>query len=430
MTHTLVHAEDIHYETRQRKEFKDKPLADLAESILRVGLIHAPVITTGGVLVAGERRLRALAITEGRGSFRYGDGEFTYPEIPVNIVPTPDPRLLFEIELEENLRRVNLTPMEEAAAISALHHLRLEDHPEQTKKDTAKEIATLAGKPEAKSVDEVKVANSILVEAYKDDPEVQKAAKVSLNKAAKVAKKKMEIELIKSIQGLDGSKTARYSMFMIYPGDCLEIMRSSFKESTFDILFFDPPYGVDADKFGEQAHDLGHQYKDDWASAKKLITEILQIGKQVLKPDCHVLMFLPFETFNYWSKVYDSLGFKVWPRPLIWSKGQQAHALVPDYGPRYSYECVLFAARGKRKINKLVNDVFSIPAVRDKIHAAEKPSELLANLIDFVARPGDSILDPTCGSGSIFTAAKGKEIYVTGIELEPNAFAVARERAK
>lgn len=429
MTQTVVHAKDIHCEERQRKEFKDKPLEDLAASILRVGLIHAPVITTDGTLVAGERRLRALALTEASGSFRYGGGEFTYPEIPVHIIPTPNDRLLFEIELEENIRRVNLTPMEEANAIAALHRLRLEDHPGQTRKDTAQEIALLEGKPEAKATDEVRVAQSLIVEQFKDDPEVQKAAKVSLAKAAKVAGKKMEIELVKALQGAEGLAADMDAMFMVYPGDCIEVMQGLDDES-FDVLLFDPPYGVGADKFGEQAMDLGHQYKDDWESAKTLISDILASASRVLKPNAHILMFCTFETFEYWRKAYVHYGFKVWPRPLIWSKGQQAHAPVPDYGPRYSYECILFAARGRRKINKLINDVIAVPAVRDKLHAAEKPAELLATLIDFVAAPGSTILDPTCGSGSIFTAAKGKEVYVTGIELEPNSYAIAKERAK
>jgi len=69
MTHTSVHAEDIHVGERQRKDFKERPLVDLADSILRVGLIHAPVITPDYTVVAGERRLRALALTEERGGF-------------------------------------------------------------------------------------------------------------------------------------------------------------------------------------------------------------------------------------------------------------------------------------------------------------------------------------------------------------------------
>lgn len=428
MSHSTINALELTVNERQRKEFKDRPLLDLAESILRVGLIHAPVITGDGTLVAGERRLRALALTEASGSFQYAGETFTYPNIPVHVIPAnSSPKLIFEIELEENIRRVNLTPMEEANAIAALHQLRLEDFPQQTRKDTAQELATLEGREEVSLGDQIRVANAIIVDQFKDDPEVQKAAKVSLSKAAKVAKKKMETDLLLALSGAE--KSAASGMFSIYPGSCLEIM-PTLPDASFDVLLYDPPYGVNADRFGEQASDLGHQYKDDWETAKNLITSIISESTRILKPNAHVLMFCPFETFSYWKNVYGDFGFKVWPRPIIWSKGQQSHAPVPDYGPRYSYECILFAMRGQRKINKLINDVISIPSVRDKSHAAEKPAELLAELIDFVGRPGISFLDPTCGSGSIFLGAKGKEVYVVGIELDPRAFATARERTK
>lgn len=422
---TVVQAEDIHAGERQRKEFKDSDLQDLADSILRVGLIHAPVVQEGtNLVIAGERRLRALALTEGK-KFLYGNDEYSYPELPVHFIDRDDPKILFEIELEENLRRVNLSPLDQAQAVARLHHLRAEEHPGQTLTDTSKELSQLLDKKWTDK-DRDKVADSILVDQFKDDPEVKKAAKGSLKKAAKVAKKKMELQFLRALGGSDLSLD---SLFTIFPGTAEEIL-PTLPDASFDILLFDPPYGVQAHKFGEQAMDLGHQYEDDPDYAVKLTGFILKEGRRLLKPNAHVLMFCAFETLNFWMKAYDKLGYTVWPRPLIWSKGQQSHVPVPDFGPRYSYECILFAGRGRRKIARLVNDVFTFPPPRDKIHAAEKPSELLAALIDFLAKPGDSILDPCTGSGSIFSGARGKEIHVTGIEKDPNYYAVARERAK
>jgi len=426
MTHISVHAEDIQVGERQRQVFKDRDLVDLADSILRVGLIHAPVITKDYTVVAGERRLRALALTEKRGSFTYGDTEYEYPEVPVHIITRDNPNVLFEIELEENLRRVDLSPMEEAAALAKLHHVRLDADPKQTRKDTAKEVAGLKGAT-LTSTDEMKIADALIVEQFKDDPEVMKAGKTSLAKAAKVAKKKLEIQLLRALEGTD-TKPAN-EMFVLFAGSAEEIM-PSMEDKSFDILLFDPPYGIDAGKFGGQAMDLGHQYADDFDEAFKLIRFISSECLRLLKPDAHVLMFCAFEKFLIWRELYENLGYSVWPRPLIWSKGQQSHVPVPDFGPRYSYECILFAQRGRRKINQLVNDVFPFSPVRDKIHAAEKPSELLAALISFVARPGDRILDPCVGSGSIFLGGRGKEVYITGIEVDKDSYIVAKERTK
>jgi ParB family chromosome partitioning protein len=49
--------DDIQIEKRHRRELGD--IGALAESIRNVGLLHPPVITPDGRLIAGERRLRA-----------------------------------------------------------------------------------------------------------------------------------------------------------------------------------------------------------------------------------------------------------------------------------------------------------------------------------------------------------------------------------
>lgn len=421
MSLEFLSAEEIIVNERQRKDFKQRDLEDLAASIRKVGLIHAPVVNSQMQLVAGERRLKALAMV---GSFRYGEVDCVYPEVPTHCIPESDPATLFEIELEENLRRVNLTPMEEAAAIASLHNFKVEVVPSTTIKEVAHEVAQIEGR-EPTSHDEVRVAQSVLVEQFKDDPEVQAAGKVSLAKAFKVAKKKMEIDITRALGGMESASPDDF--FEVIQGDCVQVLKG-FDDKSVDILLFDPPYGVGADSFGEQAMDLGHQYKDDWEHAEQLIGSI--INSPCYKDQAHALMFCSFDRWFELVKLYNEANWKVWPRPFIWFKGQQAHAPRPGFGPRYSYECVLFASRGNRGVQQTINDVFSHPAKRDKIHAAEKPAELLAALIDFVALPGDRILDPTVGSGSIFTAARGKEVYVTGIELSEDYAAIARSRAR
>jgi DNA modification methylase len=421
MNFQKVDANAIQVKDRQREKFDEKSIEDLADSISRVGLIHAPAITEANTLVAGERRLRALRVLgERSGSFRYAGVDFKYPQIPAHVLPYKDPKLLYEIELEENLRRENLTPMEQAKAIAKLHRVRSQQVPEQTVKDTAVEVATLAGKKPT-AHDEVLVAESLLVDEFADDPEVQAASKTSLRKAAKIARKKMELQFLSA---LNTKQTSDF--FRVFGGDAGMVMEA-FEPETYDILLFDPPYGVDANKFGEQAHGLGHQYEDSFDAACLFMDKIME-NQRVLKSNAHVLMFCSPDLFNDWKMYYENHGFKVWPRPLIWAKGT-GHLPVPERGPRYTYENILFAVRGDRRVASVTSDVFNVAAVRDKIHAAEKPSELLRQLLEFVAKPGDHILDPCCGSGPIFTAARDLEIFVDGIEIEEKYYHVAKERA-
>lgn len=421
---------------RQRQEFKEGDLADLADSIEQYGLIHAPVLSPEYRIVAGERRLRAMTIlfSEGK-SFKYGAETYdnTQSFVPVHIVDEDDPEILFAIELEENLRRVNLTPLEEAAAIAQLHRKRQAEQPltfeglgkGQTVKDTAKEVAALRGK-EMGAQDEVRVAHSLIVDQFKDDPDVQAAAKVNLNKAAKIAKKKMEMDLVKAIGRAEGVQSAEQSDMKLIHGDSLKIV-SEFEAKFFDALVFDPPYGMDAENFSDKAFALGHQYTDTKEKAEHFIIEILKQGTRILKDDSHILMFCAYEHILKWGNMLSSLDYWIWPRPLIWKKSR-GHNRIPDYGPRYLYECIIFAGRGKRRINKSIGDVLDFAQVSEKMHAAEKPPELFAELLRFVGFPGDKILDPCCGVGPIFEGAKGQELKVWGIEQDENFYALAKEK--
>jgi DNA modification methylase len=70
--------------------------------------------------------------------------------------------------------------------------------------------------------------------------------------------------------------------------------------------------------------------------------------------------------------------------------------------------------------------VFTYPAVKNKIYAAQKPTELLSEILGLSFYPGEHVLDPCVGSGSLFRAAKTNKLRVTGIELNPIAINLAK----
>jgi ParB-like chromosome segregation protein Spo0J len=115
---------------RQRTSIDDTHLAALVTSISTVGLLQPLVVRTSGpdtILVAGERRLRAIeniAILGGR--IRCAGEDVPEGHAPICDIGSLDPLAAFEAELEENIRRVDLTWQERTAAEARLVQLRRE----------------------------------------------------------------------------------------------------------------------------------------------------------------------------------------------------------------------------------------------------------------------------------------------------------------
>jgi ParB family chromosome partitioning protein len=108
-----------------RKEFAEKELQELAESIVSHGIIQPIIVDKEGnnkyQIIAGERRWRAAAIAN-------------LKEIPV-IVKNNDAQENIEISLIENIQRQDLNPIEEADV-----YIRLLEEYNYTHADLAKKL--------------------------------------------------------------------------------------------------------------------------------------------------------------------------------------------------------------------------------------------------------------------------------------------------
>jgi N6-adenosine-specific RNA methylase IME4/ParB-like chromosome segregation protein Spo0J len=90
---------------RHRKDLGD--VRALAQSIAEIGLLHPPVIRPDGVLIAGERRLRAVKL-------------LGWKKVPVTVI---DLDKIVRGEAAENLVRKNFSPSEMVAIARALEPL-------------------------------------------------------------------------------------------------------------------------------------------------------------------------------------------------------------------------------------------------------------------------------------------------------------------
>lgn len=404
---------------RQRKNFPFEKNEELKTSIRTKGLLNPITVRGDGkTLVAGERRLRAMI------ELHQADEPFTCnnESVPPGFIPC-----LFigelsdlefeEAELEENTVRLDLSWQDKAFALARLNTLRGLQAAERGESHTPADlIEELTGTRDGNS----SIRDALHISKYLDVPEVAKAK--TQKEATQIVKRKLEMEhrakLAEEVKGWT-------SPHVTYKGDAVEVL-AKLKDGLFDLILTDPPYGVGADTFGDQA-GVVHNYSDKLEDAMYLYEILAREGYRVAKPSAHAYVFCDFSLYRTIATTFMLEGWNVWPRPLIWSK-KNGMLPRPAHGPRYTYEVILFATKGDRETLCVKPDVIECGQVQNQIHAAEKPVELLRDLISRSCRPGDTILDPFAGSGSTLEAAFLSGCIATLVELNPDNYNMCLER--
>jgi ParB-like chromosome segregation protein Spo0J len=450
----IVRVSDIKIgDNRQRREFDPEAVEELRASIEATGLQHAIVVRdteAGIVLVAGERRLRALeSLWLVGGSLRY-DGR----PIPQDHVPTVTLGELTELEaeeaeLDENLKRRDLTWQETADAVARLHALRqkqfkkhLADTPEAlsnpqvhapTFADTARELnPDLADKPAGElGSAQAAVRKQILVAAHLNNPVIAKAK--SVDEAFKLLKAE---ESRKQNTALAALVAQNYSVrdHTLLKGDCLIEMGNLVEAGKrFDVILTDPPYGMGAHEFGDGGGKLGgieHHYDDSYASWQVLMSTWSKLSFDIAKPAAHAYVFCDFDRFHELKQLMQAAGWYVFRTPLINYKANSGRVPLPDRGPRRQYEIILYAIKGNKPVTHIYSDVIQSDSDEQLAggHGAQKPVSLYQNLLMRSVRPGDFVLDSFAGSGTIFPAAHAMKCLATGIEKETHSQGLCLKR--
>lgn len=405
-------------ENRFRREFDEKKLAELKESILRNGLLHPIVVERQGeqfVLRAGERRLRAmLAILADNKEIRHGDA--TGFAIPVTDFAELNERERLEIEVEENTIRSDFTWQERTIALQKLHDLRKLQNPAQSITATASEVL---GKP-AEGGQVTSVSDKLLLAKNMHIPEVAnaKTEKEAMKNLRKIAEAGHNAKLAKAALSITTPHT-------LIKGDSKDVL-PKLQSGSFDVIITDPPYGVDAHQFGDMA-STGHDYKDSEKNLEGILSWFCDESFRVAKERAHAYVFCDVRRFDRLAVLMLLAGWQVFPTPLIWSKTNGMLPL-PDHGPRRTYECVLYAWKGDRKTLVVKGDVIEVPSVRSLKHGAQKPVALYLDLLSRSARPGDSVLDCFGGTGPVLVAANMMRLTATYVEMAEDSFNIAQLR--
>lgn len=404
---------------RQRKELGE--IKKMVESIKTYGQLQPIVVTRDMELVLGGRRLAACILGGLQAKICYSD------EI--------DPLILQEMELEENVQRKNLTPAEEVAAISNLVKLRQTRMgvPSKGKKGgyTLEHAAKDIGKTKGTVIEAMNLAE--MLESF---PNLSEAKTKSEIKAAYKGLQRVQnnLESLSTFEKL----VKVNKRFAIENANAVEHMLSV-EDNSIDLLFTDPPYGINIDKMamtvgghtGGKLTTTGITYDDSPDNALGLYQILATESSRFCKNTAHALVFVGPSHFQAIKDMFNSAGWLCSERPVIWIKQGSGQNNAPESWFSAAYEMLLYARKPEAKLviqgkPDWIQCSKVLPS--ERIHQAEKPIALCKELISRTSMPGQKMYDPFCGSGAIVESACSMKLFASGCELAVESYASALGR--
>lgn len=211
----------------------------------------------------------------------------------------------------------------------------------------------------------------------------------------------------------------------IYNIDCLDGIKKIDNES-IDSIITDPPYCIGMTHNGKKGTFT------DLAVCKPFYQILFQEFKRVLKPNGRIYFFTDWRGYAFYYPILNEV-FPV-KNLLVWNKGA-----MPGNYYSYDHELIIFASNkgldGKKAGSNIIKGIpgFSQGAKKtngEKQHPTQKPTELIAKLIQDSTELGDTILDAFAGSGTTAVAAIKNNRNFICFEIQEKYFNIANTRIK
>lgn len=394
-------------------------LEDLAASLREHGQIQPIVVNRSFELIAGGRRLAACLLGAMDVLAIYKD--------------TVDPVKMREMEVEENVQRKAFTASEEVLAVEELHRIKQEIYGASTSGLaggwTLDKTAETIGKTRGSVIEDLKLAEALRnfpeLGACKTKSDIKKAvstindamtrakAASSFDKVVETSKLPVEFDHLDAVDHMVGVQ-----------------------DGEIDLLLTDPPYGMDVfkslDSFVSKNIGVGGFKYDDEADQALLLYQQLAIESyRFTTNSAHAYVFCCPEHFQKVHDYFRDAGWQAHFRPIIWVKRMSGQNNAPFHWPSSCYEMVMYARKPDAKLVKGgMPDWIQCDPVSDasKVHQAQKPVELLRNLISRSVYPNSKVYDPFAGSGSCLIAALEEKCLAFGCEKNADAYNAGRSQ--
>lgn len=381
----------VNRDERQRRELRG--IEELAESIHRLGLIHPPVVDENDVLVAGERRLTALKL-------------LGWTHTPVQLAGELTAMQHQSIELEENIKRVDITWQERALALQKFAELRRTEEPALSQAKIAEELGlTPADVSRNLSVAKALVSgNERVAKADRFSTAVNIVERDTARKQSS-AITNLETKVVTLAQP-EAEPAAPPKRIVPLLHEDFHEWAAAYTGQPFNFIHCDFPYGVGMHKSDQGAGQEYGTYADGEDVYWKLL-ETLKMGmSNVVAESAHLMFWFSMDFYQRTFDLLTDMGWRVNPFPLVWVKSDNT-GIIPDAnrGPRRIYETAFFASRGDRQIVGAKANAFAHPGRDKSIHMNEKPVPMLKHFMEMFVDEYSFVLDPTAGSANALKAA-------------------------
>jgi len=250
-------------------------------------------------------------------------------------------------------------------------------------------------------------------------------------------------------------------MSVLLNGDCLEQL-SNVDDNSVDFIFCDLPYGQTSCKW-----DIIIPWEPFWKEimrVKKLNTPVFfttttKFGVQLINS---APKKMPFRYDLVWVKSAPAgflqsrkmpmrkheMVYAFYEKLPLYDLSSHQHKFLNKEEPvkeegsinNYKAKRIIYTDEDGNKIKEgqsgpnqtkydppLPTTMLEIKSTRGK-HSTEKPVALMEWLLKYYSKEGDTVLDPTMGSGSTGVACKNMKRNFIGIEKDPDIYQVAVNR--
>lgn len=225
----------------------------------------------------------------------------------------------------------------------------------------------------------------------------------------------------------------------IWHGDSRELC-AKLKPASVNCVITDPPFGVD--NLSKQAVTQdGKSYARKIANdespevALQVFEEVMDVLLPKFADEGDLYIFTAQQVLERWLAMakdpFSAVmrhGF-VYKALLVWEKDGPGMGDLDSWGQ--GHEFIIYLKKGRRiNSDKRRSGVLHTPQVRPKdlIHPHEKPLPLLESFIKQSTNPGDLLVDPFGGSGSLARAARNTGRSCLCVEYEETNYNRAKAK--